>query len=201
MCTYLIVLYKVSIPVLVHSELLSALTLCTRVLTVYSDWSSVSYFANDLTHWTWQHKPSRISNPFQHECWCRMTQIPVNVNDVTTVHKLQGVSGDVMIVTSWPGGGLVSLFQNWEYVVISRVRTLSGLYLSEPIDLEKSFQPSDELRANKYLKKTGKKSIEEEKNKYGCPGLDAIVGGSVKKLKTRGVMVQLQIFLTYPAFM
>ena len=80
--------------------------------------------------------------------WCRMTQIPVNVNDATTGHKLQGMSKDVLIVTSWPFGGL---FKNWEYVVLSRVRTLSGLYLFEPIDLKKSFKPTDELR--RYLRR------------------------------------------------
>ena len=74
---------------------------------------------------------------------CRMTQLPVNLNDATTGHKLQGMSKDAIIITSWPKGGL---FKNWEYVVLSRVRTLSGLYLFKPIDMEKSFKPSEELK-------------------------------------------------------
>ena len=37
---------------------------------------------------------------------CKMTQIPANSNDGTTGHKLQGMSKDVIIVTSWPTGGL-----------------------------------------------------------------------------------------------
>jgi hypothetical protein len=37
------------------------------------------------------------------------------------------------------------MFKNWEYVVLSRVRTLSGLFLIEPIDMEKSFKPSEDL--------------------------------------------------------
>ena len=86
---------------------------------------------------------------------CRMTQIPVNVNDATTGHKLQGMSKDVMIVTSWPKGGLSALFKNWEYVVLSRVRTLEGLYLFEPIDLEKSFKPSLELKG--YMRRATQK--------------------------------------------
>ncbi len=77
------------------------------------------------------------------EFTCRMTQLPVNLNDATTGHKLQGMSKDAIIVTSWPKGGL---FKNWEYVVISRVRTLSGLYLFKPIDMDKSFKPSEELK-------------------------------------------------------
>ena len=73
---------------------------------------------------------------------CKMNQFPVNCNDATTGHKLQGMSKDVIIITSWPNGGL---FKNWEYVVLSRVRTRDGLYLFEPIDMTKSFKPSDEL--------------------------------------------------------
>lgn len=74
---------------------------------------------------------------------CRMHQLPVNLNDATTGHKLQGMTKDVVIITSWPKG---SLFTNWEYTVLSRVRKLEGLYLFEPISLTKSFAPSDELK-------------------------------------------------------
>ncbi len=41
------------------------------------------------------------------------------------------------------------MFKNWEYVVLSRVRTLSGLYLVEPIDMDKSFNPSFQLKSYK----------------------------------------------------
>ena len=74
---------------------------------------------------------------------CRMHQLPVNLNDATTGHKLQGMSKDVVIITSWPKGGL---FNNWEYTVLSRVRTLEGLFIFEEISLDKSFAPSDELK-------------------------------------------------------
>jgi hypothetical protein len=76
-----------------------------------------------------------------------MKQIPANTNDATTVHKLQGMSKDVIIVASWP---TASMFRNWEYVVLSHVQTLSGLYLVKPNDIDKSFEPSDELK--KYIK-------------------------------------------------
>ena len=66
---------------------------------------------------------------------CKMNQFPVNCNDATTGHKLQGMSKDVIIITSWPSGGL---FKNWEYVVLSRVRTRDGLYLFEPIDINRA---------------------------------------------------------------
>ncbi len=78
---------------------------------------------------------------------CKMKQIPVNINDATTGHKLQGMSKDVIIVASWPAK---SMFKNWEYVVLSRVQTLSGLYLVKSIEINKSFEPSDELK--RYIK-------------------------------------------------
>jgi hypothetical protein len=74
-----------------------------------------------------------------------MKQIPANTNDATTGHKLQSMSKNVIIVTSWPTG-----FKNWEYVVLSHARTLSGLYLVKPIDMSKSFKPSIQLK--KYNK-------------------------------------------------
>jgi hypothetical protein len=81
-----------------------------------------------------------------------MKQIPANINDATTGHKLQGMSKDVIIVASWP---TKSMFRNWEYVVLSHVRTLSGLYLVKPIDINMSFEPSDELK--RYIEHTKEK--------------------------------------------
>ena len=78
----------------------------------------------------------------EQEFRCRMTQLPINSNDATTGHKLQGMSKDVVIITSWPTGGL---FTNWEYVVLSRVRSRKGLYLFQEIDMNKSFKPFPEL--------------------------------------------------------
>ena len=79
----------------------------------------------------------------RNEFRCKMKQIPANMNDATTGHKLQGMSKDVIIITSWPTG---TMFKNWEYVVLSRARTISGLYLVHPIDMEKNFEPSNELK-------------------------------------------------------
>ena len=52
------------------------------------------------------------------------------------------MSKDVVIISSWPTGGL---FKNWKYVVLSRMRTRDGLYLFEGIDMNKSFKPSPGL--------------------------------------------------------
>jgi hypothetical protein len=93
-----------------------------------------------------------------------MKQIPANSNDAITGHKLQGMSKDVIIVTSWPTGGLAAMFKNWEYVILSRVCTLSGLYLVEPIDMKKLFKPSSELK--KYIENARQKetSLLEKQN-------------------------------------
>jgi hypothetical protein len=55
---------------------------------------------------------------------CKMKQIPANSNGATTGHKLQGMSKDVIVVTSWPTLGLAAMFKNWEYVILSQLRTL-----------------------------------------------------------------------------
>ena len=43
---------------------------------------------------------------------CKMTQILANSTDATTGHKLQGMSKDVIVVASWPTGGLAAMFKN-----------------------------------------------------------------------------------------
>jgi hypothetical protein len=43
---------------------------------------------------------------------CKMVQIPANSNDATTGHKLQGMSKDAIIVSSWPTGSLAAMFKN-----------------------------------------------------------------------------------------
>jgi len=98
------------------------------------------------------------------EFQCKMKQILANKNDATTGHKLQGLSKDVIIITSWPTGGLTAMFKNWEYVVLSWVQTLSGLYLIQPINMEKSFKPSEELK--RYMDYARQKEVimlEEQK--------------------------------------
>ncbi len=87
-----------------------------------------------------------------------MIQIPANINDATTGHKLQGMSKDVIVVSLWLTGGLATMLKNWEYVVLFRVRTLSGLYLVEPTDMDKSFKPLSELK--KYIENA------RQKNRY-----------------------------------
>ncbi len=52
---------------------------------------------------------------------CKMKGIPANSNDATTGHKLQGMSKDAIIGSSWPTRGLAEMLKNWEYVALSCV--------------------------------------------------------------------------------
>jgi len=84
-----------------------------------------------------------------------ITQIPINANIATTVHKLQGMSKDSLIITEWN-----YKCSNWIYVVLSRVRSLKGLYLLKPLSLEKPFHvPHDLNRFEARIKELKEKPI------------------------------------------
>ena len=55
-----------------------------------------------------------------------MTQLPINLKNATTGYNLQGTRKDVVMILSWPTGGL---FKKWDLFVLSRVRTRDGLYI------------------------------------------------------------------------
>ena len=61
------------------------------------------------------------------------TQVPLISNNATTGHKLQGSSLDSVYVPSW------CYDTNWPYVMLSRVRTLGGLYLGQTLDPSKDY--------------------------------------------------------------
>ena len=62
-------------------------------------------------------------------------QFPIVGNFATTGHKLQGKSVHEIVVAEW------SKAKNWAYVILSRVRTLKGLFLAEPIPDDIDFAP------------------------------------------------------------
>ncbi len=68
----------------------------------------------------------------------QIEQFPILGNYATTGHKLQGKSLDELVIAEW------SQVKNWAYVVLSRVRTLDGLYLTEPIPEDIDFSPHPE---------------------------------------------------------
>ena len=57
----------------------------------------------------------------------KFEQFPVNVANARTVHKLQGRSIDNLVISTWNYTG------NWVYVVLSRCRTLNGIFLRKPL--------------------------------------------------------------------
>ena len=65
-----------------------------------------------------------------------ITHFPLLLNYATTGHKLQGKSLDRLVIAEW------DKTENWAYVVLSRVRTLAGLFLTEEIPLLINFEPS-----------------------------------------------------------
>ena len=69
-----------------------------------------------------------------------VTQFPVNSNIATTGHKLQGMTKDSLIVFSWN-----YTFANWIYVVLSRVRTLQGLFLCQKLNEDQQFSCDEDL--------------------------------------------------------
>ena len=56
-----------------------------------------------------------------------ITQFSININHATTGHKLQGKSLDELFISSW------SYTRNWPYVLLSRVRTLKGLFTRQKL--------------------------------------------------------------------
>jgi hypothetical protein len=65
-----------------------------------------------------------------------LTQFPVVGNFATTGHKLQGKSVNQLVIAEW------STVKNWAYVVLSRVRTLAGLFLEKTIPYDIDFTPN-----------------------------------------------------------
>jgi len=67
-------------------------------------------------------------------------QFPINLSLAITGHKLQGMTVDMMILSE------INLKQNWLYVMLSRVTSLQGLYLTRPLTRD-MFKPiSNNLR-------------------------------------------------------
>ena len=72
----------------------------------------------------------------------KMTQFPINLADVVTGHKLQGKTLDKIIITGWG----FSFSKNWEYIVLSRVKTRADLFLLEELNLDKSYGANEQFR-------------------------------------------------------
>ena len=84
-----------------------------------------------------------------------MTQVPVNSSDAITGNKLQGLTKDSVIVYS------LNRNTNWIYVVLSRVRTLKGLFIMKRLKLIDIKPPSREyLEFMNHIKNLEKINLE-----------------------------------------
>jgi hypothetical protein len=68
----------------------------------------------------------------------KLTQFPVVVNHATTGHKLQGKSVEALYVAEY------HKTKNWLYVVMSRVRSITGLFLFKAIPSDIDTKPAPE---------------------------------------------------------
>lgn len=71
----------------------------------------------------------------------KILQFRLTSNQATTGHKLQGKSVDHLVVGQW------CKVKNWIYVVLSRVRTLEGLYLLKKLPEDIKTEPDPMLTA------------------------------------------------------
>ena len=69
----------------------------------------------------------RTSNKRKEEIPMKLNQFAIVRNTGTTGHKLQGKTVDSILVYDFHYG------TNWPYVVMSRVKTMKGLYLRSPL--------------------------------------------------------------------
>ena len=68
-----------------------------------------------------------------------LNRFPVLCNHATTGHKLQGQTKPSLFVSEW------SYTRNWPYVVLSRVKSLKGLFLRKPLDPDADFSHDPRL--------------------------------------------------------
>ena len=89
-------------------------------------------------------KPNSLQTKGNERDTIRMkaVQLPMIINNATTGHKLQGSGVDNIFVHTW------NYSTNWAYVVLSRVKTKSGLFMRRPLsrDLRKYAVPKALLR-------------------------------------------------------
>ena len=92
----------------------------------------------------------------------RATQLPVLINNATTCHKLQGCGVHNLFVHSWLHRN------NWVYVMLSRVKTLKGLFLRLRLsnDISK-YRPPQSYLCFMQRMKTMTPRTENEYSRFG----------------------------------
>ena len=89
------------------------------------------------------HMPLSILPGIQQRHYVRiaLNYFPLVVNYATTGHKLQGQTKESLFVKE------LDYRRNWLYVVLSRVKSLNGLFLQLPIDGRKDFRKDNRLHS------------------------------------------------------
>ena len=68
-----------------------------------------------------------------------ITQFPMNLDEATTGHKLQGTTKSLLAIADYNYG------ENWIYVALSRLKRSIGLFLFKKLNRRKPIRPSDAL--------------------------------------------------------
>lgn len=74
------------------------------------------------------YRGNRLTGIPKRKCRVKLQQYPINLNDATTGHKLQGMTKNTLIVRDW------SFQPGWLYTNLSRVRTFNGLFLNKELN-------------------------------------------------------------------
>jgi hypothetical protein len=93
----------------------------------------------------------------------KFEQFPINVANARTVHKLQGRSIDNLVISTWNYTG------NWVYVVLSRCRTLNGIFLRKPLLKTKSMSALCKAFHEEFRLTKSPKKERDEDNIYHWP--------------------------------
>ena len=93
---------------------------CTKYINSSYIYTTIPLPKNILTHNS-KLKPNFIQ--------MKATQFPIISNNATTGHKLQGIGVNKLFVHQW------CYTKNWPYVVLSRVKTIKGLYLRAKLNI------------------------------------------------------------------
>jgi hypothetical protein len=72
------------------------------------------------------------------QSFIELQHFPIIMNHATTDHKLQGKTVKLLVIAEW------SKVKNWAYIVLSCVKTLSGLFLMSPIPEDIDFGPAED---------------------------------------------------------
>jgi hypothetical protein len=92
----------------------------------------------------------------------KIIQFPINNDLATTGHKLQGMTKKYLIVSS-----LNYSTPNWIYVVFSRVTSLDGLFLMQPLMTNYNPQPTKLLKQEWIFQKEIELATLEHLKKFG----------------------------------